>query len=307
MSDAARLLEPINGVEIEDAFAEAFPMLGCRAIVTAIGQLWAETAATIATGYATSVIGCDCEAGIEAWLDAADTPDGRPGVSLLFFAFNRDLLEKAVANRVGQCVMTCPTTACFSGLFHAEKSISIGGKLRFFGDGQQISKLLDGRRYWRIPVTDGEFLCEETFGATKGVAGGNLLILGRTHEDALAASDAAVTAIRRLPDVICPFPAGVVRSGSKVGSKYKSLRASTNDAFCPTLRGETKTALPEDVNAVYEIVIDGLSLEAVERATAAGVRAACRPGVVRVTSGNYGGNLGPHHIHLRSVLEKYPA
>lgn len=294
----------IDGVTIEDAFAEAFPISGCRVIVTAVDRRWATTAAQLATGYATSVIGCDSEAGIERFLEPAETPDGRPGVSLLFFAFSRDALEKAVSNRVGQCIMTCPTTACYSGLVGTEKTISIGGKLRYFGDGSQVSKLLDGRRYWRIPVTDGEFLCEESVGVVKGVAGGNLLILGRTREQALEASMAAVRATQRIPDCICPFPAGVVRSGSKVGSRYKTLRASTNDAYCPTLKSRVRTALPEGVNAVYEIVIDGLSLEAVERATAAAVRAACLPGVVKITSGNYGGSLGPYHIHLHQVLAR---
>lgn len=293
----------IHSTVIEDTFAEAFPMIGCRVIVTACDREWALTAGRVATGYASSVIGCDSEAGIEAALEAENTPDGRPGVSLLFFAFSTKALEKAVANRVGQSIMTCPTTACFNGLHGVEKTFSVGGQLRYFGDGHQISKVLDGRRYWRIPVMDGEFVCEETFGAVKGVAGGNFLILGRSQAAALQAASAAVRAMELVPDVITPFPGGVVRSGSKVGSKYKKLRASTNDAYCPTLRGQTKTALPEGVNAVYEIVIDGLSLEAVQKATKVGVHAAASsPDIVAISAGNYGGNLGPHHIRLHDVL-----
>ena len=289
----------INGVPLEDTFAEAFPMTAVRLVVTAATAGWARTAAQTATGYASSVIGCDAEAGLERELSPDETPDGRPGVSLLFFGFSRDALQKALVNRVGQSVLTCPTTACYNGLpLVKDKNVRVGGNLRFFGDTFQFSKHLDGRRFWRIPVMDGEFLCEDLFGTVKGVAGGNFLILGATQEAALAAAEAASAAIRAVPGVIAPFPGGVVRSGSKVGSRYKALRASTNDAYCPTLRGLVKSALPEGVNAVYEIVIDGLDLAAVEEATRAGVRAACRPGVVRISAGNYGGKLGPFHIHL---------
>jgi formylmethanofuran--tetrahydromethanopterin N-formyltransferase len=293
----------INDVPIEDTFAEAFPMTAARVLVTAETAAWAQTAGQVATGYAASVIGCDAEAGIEAALVPEQTPDGRPGVSLLFFGFGRDALQKAVINRVGQCILTCATTACYNGLpVVKEKAIRVGGNLRFFGDGFQFSKKLDQRRLWRLPVMDGEFVCEDFFGTTKGVAGGNFLILGRDQAVALAAAEQAVRAIRDVPGVILPFPGGIVRSGSKVGSRYKKLRASTNDAFCPTLRSQAKSALPSEVNAVYEIVIDGLDLAAVEQATRVGVRAACRPGVVQISAGNYGGNLGPFHLHLAQLL-----
>jgi formylmethanofuran--tetrahydromethanopterin N-formyltransferase len=293
----------VNSVPVEDTFAEAFPMTAARVVVTAETIGWARTAGQTATGYASSVIGCDAEAGIERELSADETPDGRPGVSLLFFAFSRDALQKAVANRVAQCVLTCATTACYNGLAgDPGKTIKVGGNLRYFGDGWQISKLLDGRRYWRMPTMDGEFLCEDVFGTVKGVAGGNFLVLGTSQAAALAATEAAVAAVRAVPGVIAPFPGGVVRSGSKVGSKYKGLKASTNDAYCPTLRGLVPSALPAEANAVYEVVFDGLDLAAVEEATRVGVRAACRPGVVRVTAGNYGGKLGPFHLHLHKLL-----
>ena len=295
----------VNSVEIEDAFAEAFPMTAARVVVTADTPGWARAAGQAATGYAASVIGCDAEAGVERELPPEDTPDGRPGVALLFFGFSRDALQKAVVNRVAQCVLTCATTACFNGLAgDPGRSIKVGGALRYFGDGWQISKLLDGKRYWRMPTMDGEFLCEETFGTVKGVGGGNFLILGQTKSAVLAAAEAAVEAVRAVPGVILPFPGGIVRSGSKVGSKYKALKASTNDAYCPTLRGSVASALPDGVNAVYELVFDGLDLAAVEAATRAGVEAACRPGVVRVTAGNYGGKLGPHHIHLHRLFTR---
>jgi formylmethanofuran--tetrahydromethanopterin N-formyltransferase len=293
----------ISNIPIEDTFAEAFPMTAARLIVTAETPQWASTAGTTATGYAASVIGCDAEAGIERKLSADETPDGRPGVSLLFFAFSRDALQKALINRVGQCILTCPTTACYNGLpVVKEKSIRLGGNLRFFGDTWQFSKKLEGRRYWRLPVMDGEFVCEDVIGTIKGVAGGNFLIIGASQKEALAAAEAATAATRKIPGVITPFPGGIVRSGSKVGSKYKKLRASTNDAYCPTLRGVVKSLLPDGANAVYEIVIDGLDLPSVEEATRVGVRAACISGILGISAGNYGGKLGPHHLHLHKLL-----
>jgi formylmethanofuran--tetrahydromethanopterin N-formyltransferase len=293
----------IHDVPLDDTFAEAFPMTACRLIVTAATPAWAWTAARAATGYAASVIGCDAEAGVERELPPDETPDGRPGLSLLMFGFSRDALQKAVVNRVGQCVLTCPTTACYNGLpVDKARALRVGGNLRFFGDGWQFSKKLEGRRYWRLPVMDGEFVCEDVFGTVKGVAGGNFLILGETQQTALAAAEAGMEAVRAVPGVIAPFPGGVVRSGSKVGSRYKKLKASTNDAYCPTLRGLVKSDLPDGVGAVYEIVIDGVDLPSVEKAMRVGIRAACRPGVVRITAGNYGGKLGPFHIKLHQLL-----
>jgi formylmethanofuran--tetrahydromethanopterin N-formyltransferase len=225
-------------------------------------------------------------------------------VSVLVFGFSLDALAKALQNRVGQCVLTCPTTACYNGIEDCpkQKRIKIGGGIRYFGDGFQRSKKLDDRRFWRIPVMDGEFLCEDRFGTVTGVAGGNLLICGASPEAALAAAEAAAAAIRTGRDVALPFPGGIVRSGSKVGSRYPKLKASTNDAYCPTLRGVTASALPADCRAVYEIVIDGLSFDAVQSAMKRGLRAAAQPGVLRITAGNYGGKLGKHHFHLRELL-----
>jgi formylmethanofuran--tetrahydromethanopterin N-formyltransferase len=295
-----------NGVTVVDTFAEAFPMTAARLILTADTARWALIAAQTMTGYATSVIACDAEASIERILNPDETPDGRPGVSVLAFAFSRDALEKALVTRVGQCVMTCPTSACYNGLPIGEKTVNIAGKLRYFGDGWQISKRLEGRRFWRIPVMDGEFTCEETFGTIKGVAGGNLIFLGENRPATLAVAETAADAIRALPDVILPFPGGIARSGSKVGSKYKSLRASTNTAFAPTLRGLVASEMPEGADCAYEIVIDGLTLESVQRATAAGLHAALAlgrdSGLLAITAGNYGGKLGPFHIKLHSLL-----
>ena len=294
----------LNDTDIEDTFAEAFPMSAVRVVITAESPGWALTAAQSATGYACSVIGCDLEAAIERWLPPAETPDGRPGVAILAFGFDRSAMEQALLRRIGQCVLTCATTACYNGLpLVTGKNLKIGGNLRYFGDGWQQSKLLDGQRYWRIPTMDGEFVCEDLFGTTKGVAGGNFILLARTQKEGLYAAEHAVDAIRKIPGVIVPFPGGIVRAGSKIGSRYKKLKASTNEAYCPTLRGAVSSALPDGVNAVYEIVIDGLDQSAVEAAMIAGIRAAVAvPGIVKVTAGNYGGKLGPVHLRLRELL-----
>lgn len=305
MSTATIPMLSVRGVEIVDTFAEAFPIMATRVIITAETPEWAQVAAVAMTGYATSVIACDVEASISGTISADETPDGRPGVAVLVFAFSRDGLGKAVTGRVGQCVLTCPTTACYNGLLDCpkDKQIVVGGQLRFFGDTFQQSKKLGTRRFWRLPVMDGEFICEDRFGTIKGVAGGNLLICGKDQSSALAGASAAVIAMRKVPDIALPFPGGIVRSGSKVGSRYKKLKASTNDAYCPTLRALTESELPSEVGAVYEIVIDGLSFDAIQVAMWTGLHAACRvSGVTRITAGNYGGKLGPHHFHLRDLV-----
>ena len=294
----------LSGVEIEDTFAEAFSMRGTRLIVTADTAGWARIAAETATGFATSVIACGAEAGIERALAGDETPDGRPGISILIFAINREALTKAVRDRVGQCVLTCPGTACYAGMDEGD-AIPLGRVLRYFGDGHQTAKRLAGRRFWRIPVMDGEFLCEDTVGQTKAVGGGNFLILGRTRLAVLAAAERAVAAMRLMPAVIMPFPGGVVRSGSKLGSKYKGLAASSNLAYCPTVRGIVATSLPDAVEAALEIVIDGLTEDAVARAMTAGIRAACAGNngeILRISAGNFGGKLGAFNFHLRKLL-----
>jgi formylmethanofuran--tetrahydromethanopterin N-formyltransferase len=295
----------VNGVAIDDTFAEAFGMSGTALVITADSLKWARQAAVTMTGFGTSVIGCGAECGIDYEVPPEKTPDGRPGVRVLLFGFSPDSLGPQLKNRVGQCVLTSPGSACFDGL-QVEKRIALSNGPRFFGDGFQTAKRLGNRRYWRVPVMDGEFVIEDTAGlTTDAVGGGNILILGRNRAGVLEAAEQAVSAIAAVPDVITPFPGGIVRSGSKVGSKYKAP-ASTNDAFCPTLRGAVKSELDPDTVAVLEIVIDGLTSDAVAAAMTAGLRAvtACGAGhgVTRISAGNYGGKLGPHHYHLRKLL-----
>lgn len=295
----------VNGVVIDDTFAEAFGMVATRVIITAINPAWARRAAETMTGFATSVIGCGLEAGIERALAPEETPDGRPGVAVLLFGMSQKDLAKRLETRIGQCVLTCPSTAVFSGL-EGEARIPLGKRIRYFGDGYQIAKRIAGRRFWRVPVMDGEFLCEETAGCAPAVGGGNFLVLAASQTQALAACEAAIDAMRKLPNAIMPFPGGIVRSGSKVGSKYKPVPASTNDAYCPTLRGLVPSQLTPGIEAVLEIVVDGLTAEDVRRAMRVGIHAVCGfgavEGIVRVSAGNFGGKLGQFQFHLREIM-----
>lgn len=300
----------LNGIQIDDTFAEAFNMRGTRVLITAQNLKWAHNAANAMTGFATSVIGCGVEAGIEGELTEAETPDGRPGVSILMFAMGSKVLMQQLETRMGQCILTCPTAAAFSGI-DSEDQISLGKNLRYFGDGYQIAKLLpdaDGnnQRYWRIPVMDGEFITQETTGMVRAIGGGNFLVLGESQSQVLAACEAAIDAMKKLPNVIMPFPGGVVRSGSKVGSKYPKMFASTNDAFCPTLKGSVKSELDMDIESVMEIVIDGLTFEDIALSMKVGIEAACSlgkgAGIKRISAGNYGGKLGPHLFKLHEIL-----
>ena len=296
----------VKRVRVDDTFAEAFTMRATGLVITADSARWARQAAITMTGFATSVIGCGCEAGIDRELTPRETPDGRPGVRVLLFAVSTSELQKQLQTRVGQCVLTSPGSACYAGL-DGDERLKLGSALRYFGDGWQVSKRLAGKHYWRVPVMDGEFVCEATTGLSRsGVGGGNLIIMGQGTAATLAAAQAAVKAIGAVPDVIVPFPGGIARSGSKVGSKYKGLKASTNDAFCPTLRGAVRSSLDADVGSVLEIVIDGLTPEAVASAMRAGIAAILKlgpsRGALRISAGNYGGKLGPHHFHLKGLL-----
>ena len=294
----------IKSTEIVDTFAEAFKMYGSRIIITAETKEWAMAAAQSITGFATSVIGCKCEAGIETEIPANTSPDLRPGVSVLLFAMDSESLGKRLMERIGQCVMTCPSTACYNGIDQGNE-ITVGGQLRYFGDGFQISKKIAEKQLWRIPVMDGEFLVDDIFKTKEAVGGGNILILGKDQNTTLKAAKSAVKAMREIPNIILPFPNGVVRSGSKVGSKYKALIASTNDAYCPTLSSIVeKTEISKGINSVLEIVIDGLTLNAVEEAMYIGINASIKPGIKKISAGNYGGGLGQYQIQLHKLLER---
>ena len=295
----------INGIKIENTFAEAFPMKVVRLIITADSKYWLKQAANNVTGFATSVIACGCEAGVEKEIKSSKTPDGRSGIAILLFAMDSKGLAKQVLRRVGQCILTSPTTACFSGLESNEK-INLGSAIRFFGDGFQVSKKINDKKIWRIPVMEGEFVIEDKTSITNGIGGGNILIIGNSNGEVLKSAEAAVKEMKKVNNIILPFPGGIVRSGSKVGSKYKSLIASTNDAYCPTLKGITKTKLSKSNESVLEIVIDGINEKDISLAMKKGINIICKKfnkGIKSISAGNYGGKLGPHHFHLREVMK----
>ena len=280
-------------------------MKAARIIITADSQHWLKQAANNMTGFATSVIACGCEAGIEKEITSTKTPDGRPGIAVLLFAMNSEGLAKQVLRRVGQCILTAPTTACFSGLETKEK-INLGNAIRFFGDGFQISKKINDKKIWRIPVMEGEFIIEDKTSITAGIGGGNILIIGDSNKEVLKSAEAAVKEMTKVNNIILPFPGGIVRSGSKVGSKYKNLIASTNDAYCPTLKGITKTKLSKTNESVLEIVIDGTNEKDISLAIKKGISIICKKfnkGIKTISAGNYGGKLGPYHFHLRDIMK----
>ncbi len=294
----------LGNTEVADTFAEAFPMRFARVVITAATDAWAQEAARSMTGFATSVIGCKCEAAIEHRVAAGETPDGRPGIAVLLFAMDREGVGKRVLERVGQSVMTCPTTACFDGLPGAERTVPLGGSLRYFADGFQASKVIAGQRFWRIPVMEGEFLVCESVGVGTGVAGGNLVIGAGEDEAALGAAQAAAEAMRG-EGIALPFPGGIVRSGSKVGAlTSKSMPASTNHQMAPTLRAQIPdTLVPDGVGAMFEIVIDGVSEEAVRESMRRGLHAAAGAGATHVTAANFGGKLGEFHFPLTELRD----
>ncbi len=297
-------------MEVEDTFAEMFPMWAGRVLITAESEKWALTAARNAVGFGTSIIMSPAEAGIETMMPATKTPDGRTGIILQIYHRSRLDLKSQMILRIGQCIMTCPTTAAFDALPEAKRRMKVGRSLRYFGDGFQKRDTMFERRVWRIPVMEGEFVVEDRFGAVNAIGGGNFLIMADTQKAGVQAAEEAVNAISLLNEkVILPFPGGVCRSGSKAGSLKYKLKASTFHQFCPKLKKLVPDSrVPEDVNTIYEIVIDGLGMDPIKQAMAAGIKAAVKvPGILRISAGNYGGKLGQYRADLREVLNLRPA
>jgi formylmethanofuran--tetrahydromethanopterin N-formyltransferase len=291
---------------IVDTFAEMFPLWAGRILITAENEKWALTAANVATGFATSVIMAPAEAAIEQPVPADQTPDNRSGVLIQIYNRDRFELKHQLMERIGQCIMTCPTTSAFNGLTEAKRKLTVGRSLRYFGDGFQKKTMVGNRKCWKIPVMEGNFIVEDVFGAQEAVAGGNFMIFAENQDSGLKASEAAADAIRAYaPGVIMPFPGGVCRAGSKAGSLKYKMKASTNHPYCPTLRTVVPdSVVPENVNSVYEIVINGLTLDAVKNAMKQGVTAAAEAhGVVKISAGNYGGKLGPYKAFLKEAIE----
>lgn len=296
----------LNNVEIEDTFAEAFPMLAGRILITAKNQKWAEIAAKTTTGFASSIIMSPAEAGVEGPIIPPEkTPDGRPGVMVQIYHRTKPELKLQMLSRIGQCILTCPTTAAFDGLPSLKRKMRIGDAIRMFGDGFEKKETLGDRKVWRIPVMEGEFVIEGRFGVKSAIAGGNLLIMAQDNSSALEAAEKTVEAMRELQAVILSFPGGICRSGSKTGSMKYKLPASTNHPFCPALREVVpETKIPEGVKSVYEIVYNALDKDLLLQATARGIKAATAvPGVVKISAVNFGGKLGPVQISLKEAVK----
>ena len=295
-----------NGVEVEETFAEAFPMVVGRMLVTAANEKWAAIAGKTATGFASSIIMSPAEAGVEGLVVPPEkTPDGRLGVLVQIWHRSRRELKLQMITRIGQCILTCPTTAAFDAMPDAKRMLKIGRALRKFGDGFQKKDKLGDRTVWRIPVMEGEFVIEDRFGVRKGVAGGNFIIMADSQASGLEAAEKAVEAMGGVEGVVLTFPGGICRSGSKVGSMKYKLPASTNHVFCPALRDSLPDSkVPETVRSVYELVFNGIDTEVVKKATGVGVMAAAKtPGVVKITAVNFGGKLGPYQIQLVDALK----
>jgi formylmethanofuran--tetrahydromethanopterin N-formyltransferase len=293
-----------NVLKVQDTFAEMFPLWAGRILITAENEKWAQIAASVTTGFATSVIMAPAEAAAERFVLASETPDNRLGVLVQIYNRDRFELKHQLMERIGQCIMTCPTTAAFNGLL-GKRVLRVGSSLRYFGDGFQKKALVHGRKCWKIPVMEGNFIVEDGFGAQEAVAGGNFMIFAENQPAGLKSAEAAAEAIRKYaPDVIMPFPGGVCRAGSKAGSLKYKMKASTNHPYCPTLRTLVPdSVVPENVESVYEIVMNGLSLDAIKNAMKQGVTAAAAiPGVVKISSGNYGGKLGPFKAFLKEAI-----
>lgn len=298
-------------VEIEDTYAEAFRSIYAEVLITARDRKWLDHAINAATGHASSSILCDCEAGLDRYVgpggdESFATPDGRPGAIVQFHVprFKKDreaVLEKVLLARLSQNVLTCPTTACFS-LQDTESYFKLGRKIALFGDGHQFRDVRFGRKVWVLPIMMGEFVIDRRFGFRDGLMGGNLWFFSDSVDAALEAAERSVVGAQSVPGVILPFPGGVASSGSKAGSAYSFLFASTNHPFCPTLREKLGdvSRVPPGVNSISEIIINGYDLDTVARATQAAIAAAQdTPGLMKISAGNYGGRLGKNFIYLR--------
>ena len=293
----------ISGAVILDTFAEAFPTWISRILVTAETRQWALSAATEATGFATSKIFCPCEAGIERPLSPSETPDGRPGYAILVCT-EKKAMKAEVAARVSQCILPVPTASAFDGLPDARDRFFT--RMHYFGDTWEERCIVGGRTCWKIPVMEGWYVGEERFGLVKGIAGGNFLVMAKDRSAALFGAEAAAEKIAGTPGVIMSFAGGIVGSGSKVGCKnYRfPMPASTNHRWCPALKGTIPDSLvPEGVNAVYEIVINGMNEATVAGAMREGIRAAAATKkILFIGASNFDGKLGQYRIPLQKLF-----
>jgi len=297
--------------EIEDTYAEAFDGIISRVIVTADHQEVLEKAAEDATATPSIVIG-RIEGGIEKYLDKHETPDGRNGALLQFWGGidENKPLEEAVKKfeaelsfRIRQDILVKPFTALFDALPKADGKMEMMERVGHCGDGFEWKEQRYGRNMIVIPLMVSNFLIERELGYARGVMGANFWFMCETKRAVMEGGRKALDAIHQVLGVITPFD--VCSAGSKPETKFPLIGPTTNHPYCPTLKerlGE-KSKVPEGVNYIPEIVINGTSLEAVKEAMKAGIRSiADVNGVVRVSAGNYGGKLGRHRIYLQELF-----
>lgn len=306
-------------VQIEDTYAEAFRSIYAEILITATNRKWLDHAVNAATGHASSTIMCDCEAGLDRYVGPGTnepdaTPDGRIGAIVQFHVprfrkDRREALEKAAMNRIAMNVLTCPTTRCFNRI-DSEDYYRLGRKIAYFGDGHERLVDAHGRKMWWIPTMGGDFLIDRRFGFRDGIMGGNLWFLGRTVDAALEAAERAAIATLDAPGTITTFPGGVAASASKAGSNYKFLFASTYAEWCPKLKTKlgAQSLVPEGVESIMEIIINGQDLATVTQATDLAIAAARKTnGLLKISAGNYNGRLGKSFIYLNPERRVAPA
>jgi formylmethanofuran--tetrahydromethanopterin N-formyltransferase len=297
--------------EVEDTYAEAFEGIYCRVIVTADDEDALRKAALHATATPSIVIG-RIEGGIERWLGIKETPDGRKGVIIQFWGgidskkpFSESLkkFEIELSYRIRQDILVKPFTAVFDALQNPLGKIDMMERVGHCGDGYEWEEKRHNRQVIVVPIMVPDFIIERFLGYARGVMGANFWIMCKTKEAVMEAGARALDAIHKVEGVVTPFE--ICSAGSKPETRYPWIGPTTNHPYCPSLKKRLgkESKVPEGVNYIPEIVINGVSLEAVKRAMKAGIEAALKVrDVVKISAGNYGGKLGDYKIYLRELF-----
>ncbi|MEM2028741.1 MAG: formylmethanofuran--tetrahydromethanopterin N-formyltransferase [Candidatus Bathyarchaeia archaeon] len=296
---------------IEDTYAEAFEGLYFRILVTASDKRILIKAAEDATATPSTVIG-RIEGGIERWVPKNETPDGRLGVILQFWSGidERKPVEEAVRRfyrelsyRIRQDILVKPFTSVFDACPNPIGKVDTLELIGHCGDGYEWIERRYGREMIIVPIMVPDFKIERFLGYGRGVMGGNFWYMCRTKRAVLEAGRKALRAISQIESVVTPF--NICAAGSKPETKFPQIGPTTNHPYCPSLKSRlrSESKVPEGVRYIPEIVINGLTLDSVQEAMRAGIRAAMSvKGVVRISAGNYGGKLGKYIISLREIM-----
>lgn len=321
----------IDRGKVEDTFAEAFPGLYIRLLITAERGTTPEDksapeieydelrlAAYRSTATPSIVVG-RVEAGIEKWLTKKQTPDKREGVIVQFwgrFDEKEDTTKQAekfykeMSIRIRQDVLSVPTTRVFdlsdTGEGTQKGGIVIDAEERIgkCGGGHEWFSKNDSKEIINIPLMMGyDFQIDRHLTCGIGVSGANIWLLCDSIEGGRKAGRKAISAINRVEGVITPFY--TCPSGS-AAEDYPPIGPPTNYLYCPTLRDKLKglSRIPQGIKSIPEIVINGVTLAAVKKAMKASLESVVgMDEVIRVSAGNYEGKLGKYKIHLRELLK----